>query len=52
MDAISSIEFLEYKENKRIIKQNLISALAGAVGTALITFIIWLIKEFVMKGGI
>jgi len=52
VDAITSKEFLEYKENKRIIKQNIISAVVGALGTGLITLIVWLIKEFVMKGGI
>lgn len=52
VDALTSKEFVEYKENKKLIKQNLTSAAIGALGTALITFIVWLIKEFVMKGGI
>lgn len=51
VDAITSKEFLEYKENKKIVKKNLVSAFAGAVGTFFIGLIGWLIKEFIMKGG-
>lgn len=52
IDAMVSKELLEYKENKKLVKQNVINISIGALGTAFITFIGWLIKEFVMKGGI
>jgi len=51
VDALTSKEFVEYKENKKMFKQNLISAFVGAIGTAVIAFIGWLIKEFISKGG-
>lgn len=50
VDALTSKEFVEYKENKKMLKQNLISAFIGAGGTAFIGFIGWLIKIFIMKG--
>lgn len=50
VDALSSKEFLEYKENKKIIKNNILSTFAGAVGTGLLVLIIWFITNF-MKGG-
>lgn len=52
VDALTTKEFAEYKENKKIIKQNLLSAFIGAVGTTIIAFIGWIIKEFIKKGGI
>lgn len=52
VDALTSKEFIEYKENKKIIKQNVISAFVGAFCTAIIGVLVWLIKEFIMKGGI
>lgn len=50
VDALSSQEFLEYKENKKIIKNNILSTFAGAVGTGLLALIIWFITNY-MKGG-
>ncbi len=52
VDALTSKEFMEYKENKKIVKQNLISGFVGAGVTLLIGFIGWIAKEFIMKGGI
>lgn len=52
VDALTSKEFMEYKENKKIIKQNLISGFLGAGITLIIGIIGWLSKEFIMKGGI
>lgn len=51
VDAISSQEFLEYKENKKAIKKNIISVFGGAIGTGLLALIIWFIDKF-MKGGV
>ena len=45
VDALSSKEFTEYKENKKIL-----SVFAGAVGTGLLTLIVWFITNYV-KGG-
>lgn len=52
VDAITSKEFMEYKENKKILKQNLSSGFIGAGVTLVIGIITWLAKEFIMKGGI
>lgn len=49
VDAISSQEFVEYKENKKIVKNNVLSAIGGAIGTGLLAFILWFIINF-MKG--
>lgn len=46
VDALNSQEFVEYKENKKIIKNNIISAFAGAVGTGLLALVIWFINNF------
>ena len=51
VDALTSKEFMEYEENKKAVKKNLLSALVGAISTFFIGFIGWLIKEFMMKGG-
>mgnify|MGYP003370083313 CR=1 FL=1 len=49
VDAISSQEFVEYKENKKIIKNNILSTIGGAIGASLLIFIVWFIINF-MKG--
>ena len=46
VSELVSKEAKEYDENKKLIKQNIISTLAGAVGTGLIALIIWAIKTF------
>ena len=50
VDALSSKEFIEYKENKKLIKNNILSVFAGAVGTGLLALVIWFITNYV-KGG-
>lgn len=50
VDALTSKEFLEYKENKKIIKNNILSVFAGAIRTGLLTLIVWFITNYV-KGG-
>ena len=52
VDTLTSKEFVEYKENKKIIKQHIISGLTGAGITVALGIIGWLITEFVMKGGV
>ena len=39
VDAISSQEFIEYKENKKIIKQNIINKIVGAIVGMLIMYL-------------
>lgn len=46
VDAISSQEYLEYKEGKKIIKKNIISAIGGAIGTGIVGLIIWFVSNF------
>ena len=50
VDALSSQEFLEYKENKKTLKKSILSAVGGALGTGLLILIIWFLTNFV-KGG-
>lgn len=50
VDALNNKEFTEYEENKKLIKNNILSVFAGAIGTGLLTLIIWFITNF-MKGG-
>ena len=46
VDAISSQEYLEYKEGKKIIRKNIISAIGGAIGTGIVGLIIWFVNNF------
>lgn len=46
VDALSSKEFLEYKENKKTIRQNIISKLTSSVTGAFIMGLIWLLTEY------
>lgn len=50
VDALSSKEFVEYKENKKLIKQNLINKLSGGLFGVIITGGIWLLSLY-FKGG-
>lgn len=50
VDALSSQEFTEYKENKKMAKTNIISAVMGAICTCGLGLIGWLIKEFINRG--
>ena len=47
VDSLMSKEATVLLENKKLIKQNIISAVSGAVGTGLIAFILWFIKNFI-----
>lgn len=46
VDAISSQEYLDYKEGKKIIRKNIISAIGGAIGTGIVGLIIWFANNF------
>jgi hypothetical protein len=52
VDALTSKEFLEYKENKKIVKDKILSAFIGAGCTFALGLIGWLINLFIMKGGV
>lgn len=51
VDALSSKEFVEYKENKKLIKQNIINKVTGAIIGAILVGIAWLITIY-FKGGV
>ena len=51
VDALTSKEFLEYKENKKLIKQNISSAVVGAIMGFGLSLVAWLIRFFIMNGG-
>ena len=46
VDALSSKEFVEYRENKKLIKQNVISKITGTVTGAVITGLAWLLSVY------
>lgn len=46
VDALNSKEFTEYKESKKLVKQNIISKVTGALTGAIITGIVWLITMY------
>ena len=51
VDALSSTEFVEYKENKKLIKQNVINKVSGISIGAVVTGLAWLLSLY-FKGGI
>lgn len=51
VDSLNSKEFTEYKENKRLIKQNIMSAVIGAIIAFSLGLIGWAIRLYIMKGG-
>lgn len=46
VDALSQKDFNEYENNKKIVKDKIISAIAGAIGTTVVGLIIWAIQNF------
>lgn len=46
VDALSSKEFLEYKENKKLIKQNVISKITSGIVGAFLTGVLWLMTNY------
>ena len=51
VDALNSKEFTEYKENKKLVKQNISSAVVGAIMGFGLSLVAWLIRFFIMNGG-
>ena len=46
VDALSSKEFLEYKENKKLIKQNIISKITSGIVGAFLTGVLWIMTNY------
>jgi len=51
VDILSNKEFNEYTENKKLIKDKTLGAIAGSVGTLIFGAIVWLVTLY-FKGGI
>lgn len=51
VDVLNSKEFTEYKENKKLVKQNIVSAVVGAFMGFGLSLIAWLVRFFMMTGG-
>ena len=51
VDALNSKEYTEYKENKKLVKQNITSAVVGAFMGFGLSLVAWLIRFFIMTGG-
>lgn len=49
VDVLTQKDFKEYNDNKKIFKEKIISAIAGAVGTGVLGFIIWFVNNFMLK---
>ena len=52
VDVLSNKEFTKYNENKKIVKQNVLSAILGAIMAVALGAIGWIIKTYLMNGGI
>lgn len=50
VDALASKEFIEYTENKKIIKQNILNKISGGIIGVVITGIGWLLSLYFMGG--
>lgn len=50
VDALTSKEFIEYKENKKQVRSQLISVFIGSIGTFVVAFLGWALVTFI-KGG-
>ena len=46
VDTLSQKDFKEYENNKKIVKDKVIGAVAGAIGTTIVGLIIWAIQNF------
>jgi predicted RNase H-like nuclease (RuvC/YqgF family) len=46
VDTLSQKDFNEYENNKKIVKDKVISAVAGAIGTTIVGLIVWAIQNF------
>lgn len=51
IDALTSKEFEDYKENKKLIKNQVLSAIVGAVCTIILGCIGWLLLTYFKGGG-
>lgn len=49
VDNISQKEFIEYEENKKYMKQSIISKISSAIAGAVITALIWFASMFLGK---
>jgi len=52
VDALTSKEFVEYKENKKLVKQKILSAIVGSVITVGLGVIAWILTGYVKGGGL
>ena len=46
VDALTSKEFMEYKETKKLVKQNIINKITGGVVGAVITGLVWFASHY------
>ena len=46
VDALSSKEFTEYKETKKMLKQNVLNKIVGGIVGAVMTGIVWFITTY------
>ena len=46
VDALTSKEFMEYKETKKMIKQNIVNKVTGGIVGAVLTGLVWFITHY------
>ena len=46
VDALAQKDFNEYENNKKILKDKIIGAIAGTIGTTIVGLIIWIMQNF------
>ena len=51
VDTLNSKEYTEYKENKKLVKQNIRSGVIGAVVAFALGLIGWIVRLYIIQGG-
>lgn len=46
VDALTSKEFVEFKETKKLVKQNIINKVTGGIIGAVLTGLVWFITQY------
>lgn len=51
VDNLNLKEYNDFKESKKLVKQNISSAIIGAIIAFILSFVAWIIRFYILKGG-
>ena len=51
VDNLNLKEYNDFKENRKLIKQNISSAIVGAIIAFVLSLVAWIIRYYLIKGG-